>query len=90
MGTKGTHNTYIEIFYTTGFVGSVLYLIALFQSVHLKKTKRQLILYTPLLILLLRLMALGIAFHDTIWFYYLFAIVALSFSPSAKQEESHA
>lgn len=90
VGTKGAHNTYIEAFYTFGLVGVVLYLISLAQCVHLPREKRLLISFTPLLVFLVRLMAIGIAVNDTIWFYYLFAIVALSCSPSAKQEESHA
>lgn len=71
IGELGAHNTYIELIFMLGLIGGALYLVSLFQCFVVKKNKMLLIFLAPLLVFLLRLMAIGVLIYDSIWFYYI-------------------
>lgn len=66
---KGSHNTYIEMIYHIGLIGSALYLFVLKSSVAIKKFPRNILYYIPLLVLLIRFVGISMFMQDSIWYY---------------------
>lgn len=64
---KNTHNTYLEWIFHLGLVGTTLLLSGV--RVAMGKFITSKIMWMPVLILLFRMLAIGIAFHDSLWFY---------------------
>lgn len=64
---RATHNTYLEYIFYFGVVGTSVLLGAM--KLAMGKILREKILWVPVLILLVRMLAIGIATHDNIWFY---------------------
>lgn len=69
MLEKGTHNTYIEMFYYIGIIGSSLYFFVLKSSIAIKKFPKKIHYYIPLLILLIRFMGISMFMQDSLWYY---------------------
>ncbi len=80
---RGAHNTYIESIFVFGIVGSSVLLGMLKASMRKILTAR--IMWVPVLMLLVRMMAIGIISHDNLWF-YLGLIVLLSQHCAARQK----
>ncbi len=72
---KGTHNTYLESLYYIGLFGTSVFLIAIKSSIG--KIVLRGGIWIPVLILLVRMFAIGILTYDNLWF-YLLIIVMLS------------
>jgi len=64
---RATHNTYLEYIYYFGIVGTTLLLSAM--RLAMGKILKEKVLWVPVLILLVRMLAIGIASHDNLWFY---------------------
>ena len=71
LDTLGAHNTYIELVFMLGLAGGAIYLVSLLQCFVLPKKKMMLIFLAPLVVCLVRLIAIGILTYDSIWFYYI-------------------
>lgn len=63
---KGAHNTYLECIFHLGIVGSTIFLSTV--KVAMGKIITSRIMWVPVLILLFRMLAIGIAFNDRLWF----------------------
>lgn len=64
---RATHNTYLEYVFYFGIVGTSLLWGAIKTAMgEISKVK---ILWVPALILLVRMLAIGLAAHDNLWFY---------------------
>ena len=69
------HNTYLDLFYFMGIVGTVLFIMCLKMSLGRIVVKP--IMWVPVIILLVRMMAIDLLTHDNLWFYFgLFVILA--------------
>ena len=64
---KGTHNTYLEALFTLGILGLSIFLTAL--TISIGKVKIKGIVWVPVLVLMIRMFAIGIFTHDNLWFY---------------------
>lgn len=64
---KGSHNTYLEYLFLFGLVGTTIWLSAI--KIAVGKIKLTHIVGVPILILLFRMMAIGIATQDSLWLY---------------------
>ena len=74
LAGKGTHNAYIELLYSFGSVGSVIYLTAVINVCHYipkTKIKRRLIDYLPLVNMLIRLLGINLIYRDGVYFHYI-------------------
>jgi len=81
---KGTHNTFLECLFSLGIFGTVLYIIALKNSMGKIITKK--IVWVPILMLLIRMLAIGILTYDNIYFY--FAIILMVAKACQVSEEN--
>ena len=67
VGDLGTHNTYLDCFYSFGVIGTILFILLLKKSfidvIELK------MIWVPISILLIRMIAIGILSYDNLWFY---------------------
>ncbi len=64
---KGTHNTYLECLFSLGLVGTVIFAVAL--RVCMGKFRIKTAVWIPVLLLLIRMFAIGILTYDSLWFY---------------------
>ena len=64
---KGTHNTYLEWIFYFGLIGTTVLLSGV--KIAMGKIITSRIMWVPVLILMFRMMAISIAFHDSLWFY---------------------
>ncbi len=72
---KAPHNTYLDLLYFMGIVGTTLFVVCLKMSVGKVIVKP--IMWVPVIILLVRMMAIDLLSHDNLWFYFgLFVILA--------------
>lgn len=72
---RGTHNTYLDALFNLGIVGSGVFMFALKQS--FGKIVVRPIMWVPVLMLLIRMMAIGYLTSDNLWLYLaLFVIMA--------------
>lgn len=81
----GVHNTYIELVYYVGLVGSALYFWVLKASIAIKKFPRNILYYVPLLIILIRFLGIGMLIQDSLWYYM--AIICLLFKEGNSKEK---
>lgn len=86
MLKKGSHNTYIEMVYHIGLVGSALYFWVLKASVAIKKFPRNILYYIPVLILFIRFFGIGMFIQDSLWYY--FVIIALLIIDGNKKQSA--
>ncbi|MBQ9844169.1 MAG: hypothetical protein IJO31_08470 [Oscillospiraceae bacterium] len=70
---KGTHNTVLECAFSLGIVGSVMFLVLLRTSMGIKSYKHR--VWLPLVILLIRMLAIGILTYDSLWFYFAMIVI---------------
>lgn len=87
VNDKGAHNTYIELWYMLGLFGGILYLCTIGSCIKLKNKKILLICYAPLVVFLVRLLAIGTLLYDSIWFYIIIVILALKFDIATFERE---
>lgn len=85
MLEKGSHNTYIEMVYHIGLIGSALYFWVLKSSVAIKKFPRNVLYYIPVLILLIRFFGIGMFIQDSLWYYMV--IICLLFKEGNSKEQ---
>jgi len=78
---KGTHNTYLETLYSLGIIGSILYLATVKISMGKIITKR--IVWIPVLMLLVRMFAIGILTYDNLFFYLAIILLIAKSSKTA-------
>ena len=64
---RGAHNTYIELIFYLGVVGTVIMGCGIKVGLGRIITKK--IMWVPVLTLLVRMMAIGIVTYDNFWFY---------------------
>lgn len=81
----GAHNTYIELWYMLGFIGSILYLCMVHSCIKVNNKRPLLISCVPLVVFLVRLFAIGILLYDSIWFYMI--VVGLALKEGQPQRE---
>lgn len=72
---KAPHNTYLEMTYYIGLIGTILYLFVLKSSIAIKHFPKNILYYIPLLVILIRFMGIGMFIHDSFWYYI--AIICL-------------
>lgn len=82
---RGTHNTYLEMFYYIGIIGTALYFFVLKSSVVIKIFPKKIVYYIPLLIVLIRFMSIGMFIQDSLWYYL--AIMCLLLKEGSKLEQ---
>lgn len=82
VNNKGTHNTYIECLYYFGIVGTTIYLCVLKSVIALPRKRRNALLYVPIMVVLIRFLAIGAIIYDNVWYYY--ALICLMWSDDAK------
>ena len=63
----GAHNTYLEMLFALGIVGTIILMIALRISIGQAKFKG--VVLIPVAILLVRMVAISILSYDNLWFY---------------------
>lgn len=81
---KGSHNTYIEMIYYIGLIGSALYFFVLKSSIAIKKFPRNILYYIPLLVLLIRFVGISMFMQDSLWYYI--AIICLLLTDDDKRK----
>lgn len=64
---RAPHNTYLQLLFYFGIVGATIFLGLLQTS--MRKVFTDKIMWVPVLMLLVRMMAIGIISHDNLWFY---------------------
>ena len=69
----GTHNTYLETLFSLGFFGTLIMLVTLRISIGKIELKQG--VWIPILVLMIRMFALGMLTYDNLWFY--FAVISL-------------
>ena len=69
----GTHNTYIETLFSLGFFGTIILLVTLRISTGKIVLKQG--VWIPIMVLMIRMFALGMLTYDNLWFYL--AIISL-------------
>ena len=69
----GTHNTYLETLFSLGIIGTIIMLISLRFSIGKIELKQG--VWIPILVLMIRMFALGMLTYDNLWFY--FAVISL-------------
>ena len=84
MLEKGSHNTYIEMIYYIGLIGSALYLFVLKSSIAIKKIPGNILYYIPLLVLLIRFVGISMFMQDSLWYYI--AIICLLLTDDDKRK----
>ena len=62
-----THNTYIELLYSLGIFGAIIFLLTLRIGVGKIKLKQG--IWIPVIILMVRMLAVNILTYDSLWFY---------------------
>ncbi len=62
-----THNTYIELLYSLGIVGAIIFLLTL--RIGMGKIKLKQGIWIPVIILMVRMVAVNILTYDNLWFY---------------------
>ena len=82
---KGAHNTYLELLFSMGVVGTILLLSAI--KVSMGKIITKPIMWIPILALAFRLLAIGILTYDNLWFYLaIFRLLAMVVSDEPDQQ----
>lgn len=83
-----SHNAYIECVYFMGLLGSILYVVILSRFVPKKESarKRNLVNYLPLLLLLVRGVAINMLFNDSFYFYFM--IIAITIDTDFMRQKS--
>ena len=69
VSERGTHNTYLECMFYLGIVGTTLFLLSLRTSMGRIITEK--IMWVPVGLLLVLMVALGMVNYDNLWFYLL-------------------
>lgn len=62
-----THNTYIELLYSLGFFGTIIFLLTL--RISMGKIKLKYGIWIPVIILMIRMFALNMLTYDNLWLY---------------------
>lgn len=70
---KGTHNTYLESIFYLGIIGTIILLVLIRMSVGKISLKRA--IWLPVLVLAIRMLAIGILTYDNIWLYLLLIVI---------------
>ena len=76
-----THNTYIELLYSLGIFGAIIFLLTL--RIGMGKIKLKYGIWIPVIILMIRMFALNMLTYDNLWFYL--AIILLLARETSKQ-----
>ncbi|QTE74995.1 hypothetical protein JS518_03655 [Clostridiales bacterium FE2010] len=82
---NGAHNTYLELIFSLGICGSLLYLILILFA--LKGIYRVSMLKIPIIVLLIRLFAITMTTWDNIWIYFIM-FICISNSEENKTSQS--
>ena len=69
----GTHNTYLETLFCLGIIGTIIMLVSLRFSIG--KIELNQGVWIPILVLMIRMFALGMLTYDNLWFY--FAVISM-------------
>lgn len=77
LNGRSPHNTYLEMVYSLGIFGSILFIIVLKKCFNFKIKKHTGVQYLPLAILLIRFLAIGLFTSDYLWFYLIIAMKSL-------------
>jgi len=86
---KGSHNTYIEMIYHIGLIGSALYFFVLKSSVAIKKFPRNILYYVPFFVILVRFIGISMFTQDSLWYYItIICLLAKEGSTTEKQKRS--
>ena len=80
----GSHNTYIEMVYYVGLVGTALYFFVLKSSVAIKNFPKNILYYVPILIMMIRFVGIGMFIQDALWYYMV--IICLLLKEGGKSE----
>ena len=88
---KGSHNTYIEMVYHIGLIGSALYFFVLKSSVAIKKFPKNILYYVPFVIILVRFIGISMFTQDSLWYYFtIICLLAKEGSEAEKRKLSNA
>ena len=88
---KGSHNTYIEMVYHIGLIGSALYFFVLKSSVAIKKFPKNILYYVPFVIILVRFIGISMFTQDSLWYYFtIICLLAKEGSETEKRKLSNA
>lgn len=74
---KAMHSTYIELIYSLGIVGIIVYLFALKTSVTIKNFPKRVVCYIPVFALLVRFIGIGMLTQDSVWYYFVLVCLLL-------------
>ena len=67
VGDLAPHNTYLECFYSLGVIGTIFFILLLKKCfIDVVKLK---IIWVPISMLLIRMVAIGVLSYDNLWFY---------------------
>lgn len=75
---RGVHNTYLEAIYSLGILGTSLFLIVLCVCFKFNTKISEKVQFLPLIILLIRFLAIGLLTFDNLWFYLVIAVSAIA------------
>ena len=64
---KGAHNTYLEALFNLGIVGSTILIISI--CICMNRVKFKGVVWIPVMMLMIRMFAIGILTYDNLWFY---------------------
>lgn len=84
---KAPHNTYIELIYSMGILGVMIYIFVLHECLKKRHKARNIIQYLPMMLLLIRFFAIGLLTYDNLWFYL--TLVAISLAPIKSDKSSN-
>lgn len=91
VNATGSHNTYIELVYSVGIIGTFLYMATMRAAIVLPcRRRRRVWLYIPVFVLLIRLIAIGALTFDNLWYYLsLIYVLFLNYGGEAIDVENH-
>ena len=75
---RGVHNTYLEAIYSLGILGTSLFLLVLCICFKFNTKISEKVQFLPLIILLIRFLAIGLLAFDNLWFYLVIAVSAIA------------
>ena len=92
VSRRGAHNTFIELVYTFGVIGTAIYLITLFRVARHPLRKKQIvdkIIWIPIVSLLLRMMFIGIVTYDSLpYYFFLICVINNALAASKPMERN--
>ena len=78
VNDRGVHNTYLEAIYSLGILGTSIFLLVLCVCFKFNTKISEKVQFLPLIILLIRFLAIGLLTFDNLWFYLVIAVSAIA------------